>query len=211
MKTPLEWTLDHITVVAETLEDGVRAVKDQLGIDMPTGGKHPKMGTHNCLLALGDALFLEVIAIDPHAPAPTWPRWFNLDQFKGKPRLETWVLRSQDLQKSLAQAHPESGVATEITRDHLRWLISLAEDGAMPLEGAFPTLIEWPAGQDHPAAKMTDLGCRLRSLTIEHPKADEILTHVDAQMDMSQIMIKNGPVKKIQAEIETPDGLRHLA
>jgi hypothetical protein len=37
------------------------------------------MGTHNRLLKLGAGRFLEVIAIDPEAPAPGRRRWFDLD------------------------------------------------------------------------------------------------------------------------------------
>ncbi len=75
--------LDHITVVARTLEEGAAHIKRQLGIDMPKGGAHPAMGTHNRLLSLGETAFLELIAIDPDATPPSHPRWFNLDRFDG--------------------------------------------------------------------------------------------------------------------------------
>ena len=64
---------DHIAISAQTLEDGVAAVEAALGVKMAGGGQHPHMATHNRLLGLGD-LYLEVIAIDPAAPAPAWPR-----------------------------------------------------------------------------------------------------------------------------------------
>ena len=37
------------------------------------------MGTHNALIKLGPALYLEIIAIDPDGTAPPRPRWFELD------------------------------------------------------------------------------------------------------------------------------------
>lgn len=60
--------LDHITVVARSLDEGVAHVCDALGIKMPSGGAHPAMGTHNRLMALGPGFFLEVIAVDPDVP-----------------------------------------------------------------------------------------------------------------------------------------------
>ena len=66
--------LDHIAVVAPDLAAGVAWVRDVLGVEPPRGGKHPQMGTHNCICcALGEDVFLEVIAVDPDAPKPAAP------------------------------------------------------------------------------------------------------------------------------------------
>ena len=95
--------LDHITVAAHTLAQGLAYLRDALGIDLPAGGAHPRMATHNHLLRLGDSVFLELIAIDPAAPAPLRPRWFQLDdpglqaELAVTPRLLTWVVRPRDI------------------------------------------------------------------------------------------------------------------
>ncbi|MCV2880939.1 VOC family protein [Actibacterium sp. XHP0104] len=201
--------LDHITVVARTLEEGCKHIKDTLGIDMPDGGAHPRMGTHNRLLSLGDDSFLELIAIDPAASAPDRPRWFNLDAFDKAPRLGTWVLGTDDIQASLREAHPGSGRATEITRGDLKWLISISDDGTMPLDGACPALIQWPVGP-HPASRMTDLGCRLISLTIEHPQVAELESLFGHHINRDLITFRRGPEMKISAVIQTPEGMREL-
>lgn len=201
--------LDHITVVARTLDEGSAYIKNALGIDMPSGGAHPLMGTHNKLLSLGSDVFLELIAIDPHAEEPGRPRWFNLDRFDGAPRLGTWVLGTDDIESALASAHQDSGLATQITRGGLEWLISVPDNGAMPMGGGFPTLIEWPT-RPHPASRMTDLNCRLRRLTIEHPEVEEIERLIGHRIDTGLIKITEGTDLKIKASIQTPSGEREL-
>ncbi|WP_010140290.1 VOC family protein, partial [Oceanicola sp. S124] len=86
--------LDHIVVAAADLGAGVAWVEERLGQPLPSaGGKHPLMGTHNRLMRLGEASFLEVIAPDPDAEAPAHPRWFGLDHPPATPRLAHWLVR----------------------------------------------------------------------------------------------------------------------
>lgn len=202
--------LDHITIVARTLDEGAAHINKILGIDMPAGGAHPAMGTHNRLLSLGDNSFLELIAIDPQATTPDHPRWFDLDRFNAPPALDTWVLGTNDIAAALTRAHPDSGKAKRITRGELSWQISIPEDGSMPLDGAFPTLIEWPKGP-HPASRMKDLGCRLHSLTIAHPKAKKIEALIGDRIDRACITIRQDGQKMISAKIETPQGIKILS
>jgi len=53
-------SIDHLAVAATTLEG--RDLDDFLGVTLPPGGRHARMGTHNRLLRLGvtlEALELE--------------------------------------------------------------------------------------------------------------------------------------------------------
>lgn len=202
-------SLDHITVVANTLNEGAEYIQKFLGVEVPFGGRHPAMGTHNRLMRIGEDCFLELIATDPNAQRPMRARWFDLDRFAGSPRLETWVVGTHDIQLEIERCGELCGPATLITRGELTWLISVAEDGSLPLAGAFPTLIEWPAG-DHPARKMPDLGCRLRSLTIEHPQADRIAAHFNGRIKQEEVFIRRASRKRLLAEIDTPYGPRVL-
>ena len=62
--------LDHLVVAARDLDEGTAFVQDLLGVPLEPGGKHDAMGTHNRLLNLGGGVYLEIITIDPDAPAP---------------------------------------------------------------------------------------------------------------------------------------------
>lgn len=65
--------LDHITITAFSLEAGAAFVVDALGVAPQVGGEHPRMGTHNLLLRLGESMFLEVIAPNPAVAASSEP------------------------------------------------------------------------------------------------------------------------------------------
>lgn len=202
--------LDHIAVAAPCLEAGLAFVRDALGVDVPVGGAHPEMGTHNHLMRLGDDEFLEVIAPDPNAEAPLRPRWFALDHVRGRPaRLCTWVLRAPDLQQTLGTMPPSVGQATRVSRGHLSWLISIPEDGSMPLDGAHPTFIEWPGGIK-PGASMPDLGCRLHQLRVRHPHAAEIERRLAPIFRDARVSLETADRIEIVALIDTPRGRRRL-
>jgi hypothetical protein len=157
--------LDHLVVAARTLEEGAAWVEERLGVSMSPGGRHALMGTHNRLLSLGPERFLEVLAIDPEAPAPARPRWFALDsQAMGErlargPALIHWVERTADIERSLLD-YPEEVEVLDLVRGEHRWRIGVPRDGRIPCEGRVPTLIQWTAGP-HPCAKLPDAGCTL--------------------------------------------------
>ena len=95
-------TFDHIAIVAPTIEIGLDYVRDRIGIEVPPGGRHPKMGTHNRLMRLGQDEFLEIITIDPAAQAPAHPRWFRLDTPRSDAAyVGNWIVRTPDLAAAL--------------------------------------------------------------------------------------------------------------
>ncbi len=171
--------LDHLVVAARTLEEGAAWLEARVGV-APSGGRaHPRMGTHNRLLSLGPDAYLEIIAIDPSAPAPAHPRWFSLDDHATRARLARspgllhWVARTDDIDAACRALGPAIGPPVEMTRGSLQWRITIRDDGKMPDEGAFPSLIEWPGGR-HPAATLPDSGCRLEWLVVRSPRAEAI-------------------------------------
>jgi len=200
--------LDHIAVAGATLEQAVEAVETSLGVEMVPGGQHEKFGTHNRLLGLADGLYLEAIAIDPAAPAPDRPRWFDLDHFQGPARLTNWICATDDLQDTLAQLPAGAGHAVQLSRGDLRWQMAVPDSGALPFDNLFPALISWQ-GAKHPAAMLPASGCRLRRLVVSHPQATALRAALNPVLKDSRVAIETGPVG-LMAEIETPSGVRVL-
>lgn len=136
-------------------------------------GKHVTMGTHNRLLSLGPRRFLEVIAIDPEAPAPARPRWFELDTPAMRERLARsaalvhWVERSDDLEVATREYLVPVDI-TPFARGAYRWKMALTRDGSLPAGGAIATLIQWDGA--HPADALADAGVRLADLAHEGGK-----------------------------------------
>lgn len=197
---------DHLAVSCTALDEGAAAVEAALGLPLVPGGKHAHMGTHNRLLRLGDA-YLEVIAIDPAAPAPPWPRWFALDDFAGAARLTNWVVACDDLDAGLAQAPAGAGVAVDLARGDLRWRMGVTADGRLPFAGAFPALIQWQG--PHPAPRLPDSGARLARLVVTHPEAASLRLALSGLSDPG-VVVEAGPLA-LRAEIDTPHGRRVLA
>ena len=207
--------IDHLVIAAETLPQGADFVRDRLGVEIPAGGKHATMGTHNLLMQLGDDRYLEVIAIDPGAEAPQRPRWFDLDRQELRaaladgPRLITWVMNTPDIAGVVERAEFEIGTPTPLSRDGLEWEIALTGDGRLLAGGLLPYCIQWHS-DPHPSRAMADLGCRLQQLTLHHSRpawigAQLAALGAAALVDIEEIPDSESP--HLSAIIETPAGL----
>lgn len=177
----VRWALDHLVVGASSLAEGLAWCEAQFGLVPGAGGKHALMGTHNRVFAVASARFprayLEIIAIDPQAPPPGRPRWFDLDDaalqrvLAQGPALIHWVARCDDLEAELAALRAQgidAGEALAAERETpaglLRWRIGVRTDGRRLAAGALPTLIEW--GARHPADTLPDVGVVLDAMTL---------------------------------------------
>lgn len=207
--------IDHITITAPNLEVGAAFVQHTLGVMPQKGGEHPCMGTHNLLLRLGDALFLEVISPNPDAPRPDRARLFALDSLSAdaQPRLATWVARTNDIQAVAAASSEALGQIEPMSRGALDWLITIPADGSLVLDGIAPSVIEWH-GEPHPAAKLHDCGLSLVKLELFHPEPDRIsvlLQSIKCQGPISVSPAGKGTSPYLVAHINTPKGLRMLS
>jgi len=215
----MKTALDHLVIGAATVADGVAYLQSALGVTLPAGGEHPRMGTHNHLMQLSERTFLEIIAINPTAPAPAHPRWFGLDdpfvqaQLQKEPRLLTWVINTDDLVALNAQSKVPLGEITPQVRGNLEWLITIPADGHLPGSGLVPTAIQWQVA-GHPASAMAALGCRLKGLALYHPYPawlQETLTSlgIGEQVTIHPLAANQPPY--MVAEIETATGIKRLS
>lgn len=204
----MKLVLDHIAISAGSLEEGAAFVESALGVPLAGGGQHPHMATHNRLLGLGD-LYLEVIAANPSAPKPAWPRWFDLDRFQGAPRLTNWICRTDDLDAALAVSPPGTGVPVALQRGDYRWRMAVPADGILPFDNAYPALIEWQ-GDLHPARTLRDHGIRLEALDLFHPRAGALGTALTGLLADPRLRLYTAPHKAMRAVFSTPKGTRVL-
>lgn len=194
--------LDHLVVAARTLEEGAAWLEARLGVAPAAGGRHATMGTHNRLLSLGPDAYLEIIAIDPQAPAPARPRWYALDdpaqraRLARSPGLAHWVVRTEDIGGVRDAWGERVGDILDFERGGFRWRLGVPADGSMPEGGAFPSVIEWQGGH-HPAAVLPDAGCRLDWLAIRSPRAAAIEAGLDA------LGMRKGPWLRFAADAGT--------
>jgi glyoxalase-like protein len=202
--------LDHITVVAPSLETGSAYVDAALGVPPGAGRAHPGMATHNLLLALGPAVYLEVIAPDPRAAPAARPRWFGLDHVLAgsAARLAAWVASTDDI---VGAAVPELGDVETMRREAHTWKMTIKADGSVPLDGAAPLLIQ-RSSSVHPAAALPQSGLALKGLRIRHPAAAQVLA-LFAKIGLASqptVTVTRGNECRLVAEIQTPVGLREL-
>ncbi len=171
----MQTRLDHIVIAARTLDEGANYVRRLLGVEIPDGGRHEIMGTHNRVMSLGAGVYLEVIAVNPEMRPPAYPRWFGLDDphiqqtLHRGPALLTWAVNTDDLDSLVRNSAVSLGEVKPAQRDNLRWKAALTEDGRMPGAGFVPLCIQWQV-DFHPSQFMHNPGCSINSLTLYHAK-----------------------------------------
>jgi len=207
--------LDHLTVVAPTLREGVAHVQDCLGLEVPFGTRHGYMGTHNHRLQLGDGVYLEIVAKDPDGVTPKRTRWFGVDDpvqvcedWERGRRLRGWVAAAVRIEDLVAQ-YPAFGEVVPLPFSEPEFAFSIPVDGSLPQDGVLPSLIDH---RDDPTkmSDIPDLGARLVSFALQHPEPEMVRTAY-AELDIDRPpSVRFGPAMRYQAEIETSEGLRKL-
>ncbi|MDD0840157.1 VOC family protein [Curvibacter sp. HBC61] len=214
--------LDHLVVLAHTLDEGVAWCEATLGVTPSAGGAHPLMGTHNRLLRLrsasGQPAYLEILAVDPgQTPQRTAPlkRWFDLDQpalqarlRQHGPSLQHWVARCPDVQgagrawQALGlERGPVLTASRQTAHGLLSWQITVRDDGQRLLDGTLPTLIQW--GDQHPVDQLPDAGLELLDFRLSLP--DPAPLDAALQALALPVPVHAGP-PQLQATLLSPRG-----
>jgi len=214
----MQTQIDHLVIGAKTLSQGVNYVREQLGVEMPFGGVHTKMGTHNHLMRTGKNTFLEIIAINHDIDPPDRPRWFGLDdpfirqQIDRQPSLLTWVVNTHDIKKLAQRSTVSLGNAELISRGQLNWYFGLPDDGRLIAGGMLPYVIQWQTDK-HPSKNMIDLGCNLERLEIFHPYPrwlQSALSSIGASGLVQVHALSKNEIPYMIAYINSPLGIKKL-
>ncbi|MCX8998533.1 VOC family protein [Rhizobiaceae bacterium BDR2-2] len=208
--------LDHLTVIAPTLIEGVSHVRNCLDLDVPFGTRHDYMGTHNHRLQLGNSVYLEIVALDPEGEEPGRPRWFGLDNqekvrsdWNEGRRLRGWVANT-DAIDSVVSAHGAIvGNKVSLPAGSPTFDFAIPEDGSLPLDGVAPSIIDH-RGDSAYVKSIPDLGARLRSLILDHPNPSAIeALYRELAVEHPPVIVQ-APEIRYRALIETPAGLKEL-
>ena len=204
-------SIDHLVYTAASLEQGMDAIEDLLGVRPVLGGSHPQFGTRNALLSLGPNTYLEIIAPDPELPIPSGGLLFK-DYFQSAPQLARWVVRDSELEQTTQQEKLkgyELGKVSEGSRKTpdgqiLSW--KLTDPTVIPLEGAVPFLIDWGL-TPHPASSAPG-GVKLVDFYVEHPQPEVVNKWYQAIG--IEVNIKKAKKIRLVAVIETDKGTVEL-
>jgi hypothetical protein len=226
--------IDHLVVMASTLDAGVQWCEETLGITPGPGGEHEKYGTHNRLFKIASPQFplayLEIIAINPQAVIPKRsqvPRWFDMDDpalqkaVADRPQLIHFVASTDDVKAArhvLRTQGIERGQVVHASRKSgkgtLHWQITVREDGERLFNGTLPTLIQWgkPDATEplrlHPRNSLPRSGVTLQSLTVSHPSGAKLQSACES-IGLADIAVETGPAN-IMATLQTPKGMVQL-
>lgn len=171
--------IDHFAIGTASLDAGVAALLPVMGVEVPRGGKHAAMSTHNCVMQSGNDSFFELLAIDPDAPAPDRTRWFTMDdpitkaRLAERPRALCWVVGTDNLDEVIANSPVDLGEVVLFTRGDRSWRLTVPRDGGLPMGGLLPAFIEWSPGP-HPSAGQKNLGVTLEKVCLRHPDPERL-------------------------------------
>ncbi|WP_171123386.1 MULTISPECIES: VOC family protein [unclassified Ruegeria] len=202
--------IDHFAIGADTLAQGVSAMKDALGVEVPQGSKHDAMSTHNCVMQAGNESFFELIAIDPEAADPGRVRWFTLDdpatqaRLKERPRALCWVVNTDDLDAVIAASPVDLGEVVHFQRGDRTWRLTVPKDGHLPENGLLPAFIEWSPGP-HPSTGQQNLSVTLSKVQVQTPNAARLKDMFEKLQISHLAEISKGPTA-LSFFLESPNG-----
>lgn len=209
--TNLTHNIDHFAIGASSLENGVNALKESLGVTIPNGSKHDAMSTHNCVMQSGNESFLELLAIDPDAPDPGRVRWFTMDnpntiaRLKERPRALCWVVNTNNLDEVVKTSPVDLGDIITFVRGERSWRLTVPADGHLPENALLPAFIEWSPGP-HPSTAQQDLDVKLQQVRLTHPDPDKLTAQLKALQVDHLAVVQQGQQPALAFELSSPAG-----
>ena len=204
--------IDHFAIGCSSLAAGVASLKTSLGVEVPQGSKHDMMSTHNCVMQSGNESFLELIAIDPDAPAPDRTRWFTLDdpettrRLAQRPRALCWVVSTDNLDGIVASSPVNLGEIVTFFRGERSWRLTVPADGHLPENALLPAFIEWSPGP-HPSSAQQDLDVTLERVILTHPDPESISGMLATLKVDHLATVVQGAQPALSFELATPGGV----
>lgn len=211
--------IDHLVLACPRLDWAIDDMRRRLGVTASPGGRHPGLGTHNAIIALGSRCYLELLSpIDAHGLAPALAP--ALSHTHG---LFHWAVANADLpeldRRARSAGLETSGVVGGVREmpdgQRLEWqLLFLC---AHSFGAALPFFIDW-GSCPHPAEKAPS-GGRLAALTVTHPRAGS-LNQLYRALGVA-LQATTGPIAALEATLDgrlgrcalrspepLPDGIR---
>lgn len=204
-------SIDHLVYATLDLERGMKEIEQLTGVTPMIGGRHPGRGTRNAVIALGESVYLEIVAPDPDQAPPIGGRWLGVDAITDS-RLTTWAAKAVDLVALHQRAHENDvplGDVKSASRQRadgvvLSW--QLTEPEPLVADGVVPFLIDWGASP-HPAGS-APRGARLSEFRIEHPH-DDVVRRMLRALDLD-VSVTRGETAALVATIEGRRGAIEL-
>ena len=192
-------SIDHAVVAVPDLDEATQ-VFQKVGLVLARGGRHPAHGTHNALIGLGPACYLEIVAADPTA-CPKSQRGQRIASVARATLLEVLLRAPERIadHPSAAITGPFEGERIGDDGNVVRWQLHRVVTAAGE---RLPDLIRWrsehPAAALAPQAQLTSVGLGVRDVAAASRALDALgaLDGID--------LIEGG---QLRATIETPAGL----
>ena len=170
--------LDHVLLGCNDLQRGIDFVEQHTGVRAVFGGVHPRRGTQNALLSLGERRYLEIIVPDPGQPDAKNPLALHLKKLS-EPQIVGWAAHVPNIDQTASRLRdagvnfegPTPGSRKRPDGRILNWkTLTLKDDRG----GLLPFFIEWSAGSKHPSEDAPH-GCKLDSFSAISANPDGLL------------------------------------
>jgi len=197
-------SLDHLLWAAPDLTGAITKLEKLTGVQAAPGGRHPHLGTHNGLTALGDKVYLELIA-----PCPEYPSGPRSDQFAAlaQPALFTWAACVNDAEQAAQQARAagldaivNNGRRQTLDGAVLQW--KTVQLSGHPFGTLVPFLIDW-LETEHPSRR-APAGITLQTFHLKSPDSKALINLFD-RLDI-QAVVDPSEAAGLTALLDTPKG-----